>query len=216
MGRCNICNKHRCGVRLYALSSIDCAVMKLFHKAQSHSSPATMAGVTMPCIKIMQSLVSPSASSGVKDKVMLSSTLYMFVISCKAWRSQDRSSKGVMHLCLLPEYSLCMLCAGSTTISNNHRLIILVFDHSLCLPVYLIAITHLLHTENLAARYYVSYCRAKPQWMLLVLLLLLLLATRSASRLVTGWRRKKGPLLPSGRRLLSKEVKTVSITYCLV
>ena len=44
-------------------------VVLLFRKAQSHPSPTVMTGVTMPCLKILQSLISPKDFTSSNNKV---------------------------------------------------------------------------------------------------------------------------------------------------
>ena len=44
-------------------------VVLLFRKAQSHPSPTVMIGVTMPCLKILQSLISPKDFTSSNNKV---------------------------------------------------------------------------------------------------------------------------------------------------
>ena len=45
---------------LYLLLWYFFSVLRLFRKAQSHPSPAVMAGITMPCLKILDFLICPS------------------------------------------------------------------------------------------------------------------------------------------------------------
>ena len=44
--------------------------MRLFRKTQSHPSPSVMAGVTMPCLKILQALIYPKDPISAKNKVV--------------------------------------------------------------------------------------------------------------------------------------------------
>ena len=44
-------------------------VMQLFRKSRSHKSPVVMAAVTMPCLKILHSLINPRVSTSKSDIV---------------------------------------------------------------------------------------------------------------------------------------------------
>ena len=44
-------------------------VMRLFRKSRSHTSPVVMAAVTMPCLKILHSLINPNVTDKKTDKV---------------------------------------------------------------------------------------------------------------------------------------------------
>ena len=46
-------------------------VVRLFRKAQAHPSPAVMAGVTMPCLKILNFLICPSDPKSKQNQASL-------------------------------------------------------------------------------------------------------------------------------------------------
>ena len=56
----------------YNLLSWLLLVMSLFRKSRSHKSPVVMAAVTMPCLKIIHSLINPKTSMSALDKVSVS------------------------------------------------------------------------------------------------------------------------------------------------
>ena len=44
------------------------SVLRLFRKAQSHPSPAVMAGITMPCLKILNFLICPTEPKSKRNQ----------------------------------------------------------------------------------------------------------------------------------------------------
>ena len=43
--------------------------MRLFRKSRSHTSPVVIAAVTMPCLKILHSLINPTLSTDETNTV---------------------------------------------------------------------------------------------------------------------------------------------------
>ena len=61
---------------MYVAINVD-AVLQLFRKAQSHPSPAVMAGVTMPCLKILNFLICPSDPKSKHNQASQLTTMYV-------------------------------------------------------------------------------------------------------------------------------------------